>query len=572
MTASRAVLVLAALLGLWNLWGYDLWAPDEPYFAEGAREMLADGQWAVPHVNGTITTDKPPLFFWIIALLSLPAGRVTPLTARLPSALAGLGSVVLAMRLARRAAAAPGTARLAPEAPAVSGEADAGLAGLVLATTHLHWDKARSAQIDALLAFLILAALSAFVEFRAGRAAGRRSGLLFWGAAALAVLAKGPVGLLLPLGVALATLAWDRNLRAWRRFAPCAGPALFVMVVGAWMVLATAGGHGEYSVWGAFERHVLKRAVFGMHHVQPPWYYLQVLPVELLPWSALVPGALLLAWRRRGDPADRFLLAWAGFIVLFFSLSTEKRDLYVLPACPAFALLVARLVRATAWPAGAPAPAVRAPAGAASPPRTAGAGWVTVPLEIVATVLAAAGIAAPLLARRFASGLAPPALAVGAVLVAAGGAILAAALAHRPLRAVLVTAAGASATYLVAVSLLYPALDPMNSARAFALEVRRATAGARAAGERVVSFGLGNLPEAIAFNSDGVYLQETADPSRVAAHLEREAEAYAVADAARLPELPPGLRERIIEVSAADLNRKHVVLLRRRPGEREAAR
>src|SRR5438093_1254910 len=154
----------AAFLGLWNLWGYDLWAPDEPYFAEGAREMLADGQWAVPHVNGTITTDKPPLFFWIIALLSLPAGRVTPLTARLPSALAGLGSVVLAMRLARRAAAAPGTARLAPEAPAVSGEADAGLAGLGLATTHLHWDKARSAQIDALLAFLILAALSAFVE------------------------------------------------------------------------------------------------------------------------------------------------------------------------------------------------------------------------------------------------------------------------------------------------------------------------------------------------------------------------------------------------------------------------
>ena len=570
MSGSRAVLVLAALLGLWNLWGYDLWAPDEPYFAEGAREMLVDGRWAVPHVNGAVTTDKPPLFFWIIALLSLPAGRVTPLTARLPSALAGLGSVALAMRLGRRLAATSEAARLAPEAPAASGEPDAALAGLVLATTHLHWDKARSAQIDALLALLILAALSAFVEFRAGRAAGRRSGLLFWGAAALAVLAKGPVGLLLPLGVALATLAWDRDLRAWRRFAPFAGPALFVALVGAWMVLATAGGHGEYSVWGAFERHVLKRAVFGLHHVQPPWYYLQVLPVQLLPWSALVPGALLLAWRRRSDPADRFLLAWAGFIVLFFSLSTEKRDLYVLPACPAFALLVARLVRAAAWPAGAPA--VGAPAGAASHPPPPRAGWVTVPLEIVATVLAAGGIAAPLLARRVAAGLALPALAVGAVLVAAGAAILAAALAHRPLRAVLVTAAGASATCLVAVSLLYPALDPMNSARSFALEVRRTTAGARAAGERVLSFGLGNLPEAIAFYSDGVYLQETTDPARVAAHLEREAEAYVVADAARLPELPPELREQIVEVSAADLNRKHVVLLRRRSGAREPAR
>ena len=189
------------------------------------------------------------------------------------------------------------------------------------------------AQIDALLCFLILVALFAFEGFRSGDWPGRRAGLVFWAAAALAVLAKGPVGLLLPLGVALVTLALDRDLGLWRRFAPFSGPLLFLFLAGLDDDLHV----GEV-------RYGVERGLHGMHHAQPFWYYLEVLPYALLPWSFLLPGALLLAWRRRRDPADRFLLAWALFIVLFFSVSTEKRNLYILPAFPAFALLFARLV------------------------------------------------------------------------------------------------------------------------------------------------------------------------------------------------------------------------------------
>jgi 4-amino-4-deoxy-L-arabinose transferase-like glycosyltransferase len=185
--SKHVIFAGAALLMLWGVWGYDLWAPDEPYFGEGAREMVVDGQWAVPHVNGDVTTDKPPLFFWLIALFSLPIGKVSSLTARLPSVLAGLGTVGLTIRLGRRQ----------------GGAAAGALAGIVLMTTYLFWDKARTAQIDALLCCLILVALSAFESFRAGTADGRRAGLLFWTAAALAVLAKGPVGFLVPAGIAL---------------------------------------------------------------------------------------------------------------------------------------------------------------------------------------------------------------------------------------------------------------------------------------------------------------------------------------------------------------------------------
>jgi 4-amino-4-deoxy-L-arabinose transferase-like glycosyltransferase len=133
---ARALLISSvAVLLLWNLWGYDVWAPDEPYLAEGAREMLVDGQWLVPHINGELDNHKPPLFFWLIAVLSLPFGEVSAFTARLPSVLVALVSVLLTMRLASK----------------VGGRRVALLAGAVLPLSYLFYDKARTSQIDSLL-------------------------------------------------------------------------------------------------------------------------------------------------------------------------------------------------------------------------------------------------------------------------------------------------------------------------------------------------------------------------------------------------------------------------------------
>lgn len=541
MRSSRAVLLAAALLFAWNLWGYDLGAPDEPYFAEGAREMLADGHWAVPHVNGAVTTDKPPLFFWLIAICSLPFGQVTEVTARIPSALAALGTVALTLRLGRR----------------LSSESTASLAGLVLATTWMFWDKARSAQIDSLLCFLILAALCAFQAFREGKADGRRAGWLFWSASALAVLAKGPVGLMLPLGIALVTLAADRNLRLWRRFAPVSGLCLFVAVIALWAAVATVGGRGEYSVVSAFDEHVAKRAVFGMHHAQPPWYYLKSLPLNLLPWTALVPGALFLAFRRR-DAGDRFLLVFALFVAAFFSVFTEKRDLYVLPAFPAFALLVARLVgEVRGWESAA-----------ASPRMPADRRWVTIPQALTGILLTAAGIAAPIVASRLE--MVPMWIAVmaGALLSVTGLVTAWRAIKGRDLGSVLLTAGGVGAVYLIIASLILPALDSVKSARHFALRIKTVTATSRQAGHEVLGFRLQNLVDAFAFYTDGVYLEPTMSAVALAAHLEQGDLVYAVADAGDLHRLPGGIWERIVTLDSAQLNHRTIVLIRNTPGPR----
>ena len=534
MTPRRAVLLLAALLFFWQLGGHDLWAPDEPYFAEGAREMVADGEWAVPHVNGEVTSDKPPLFFWLIALVSLPLGTVTEWTARLPSALAALGTVALTMRLGAR----------------FHGPRTAALAGAVLATTYLFWEKARWGQTDALLCALIWVALSAFEAHRAGDANGLRAGLLFWFAAALAVLAKGPVGLLLPLGISLVVLATDRDLSRWRSFAPSAGPLLFLAVVGAWIALATAGGGGEYSVWGALREHFVERGLYGMHHRRPVWYFAGVLPPNLLPWTALLPGAVVLAWRRR-LPADRFLVVAAFFVLVFFTLSTEKRELYALPAVPAFALLVASLVAAVCrWPE---------PASVSCPPPDPR--WVTLAQGLLGSLLALAGAVLPFAARRVEEFTPQMAAILATVLLATGVATLAAGSRGRPLAAALTPAAGVALLYLVVVTAVYAAWEPTKSARPLAEKLVDLTAESRARGIPVLAYAIGNVPNALAFYTDGLYTLETADPAALARHLDRPDPAWALVDANHLHPLPEPLLRRLTVVHRTHLSRQPILLL-----------
>jgi 4-amino-4-deoxy-L-arabinose transferase-like glycosyltransferase len=530
---ARIVLLLAALLFICNIWGYDLWAPDEPFFGEGAREMVVDGQWLVTHVNGKVNTHKPPFFFWLIALLSLPFGKVYSLTARLPSALASLGTVAMTLRLGRR----------------MSSERTAVLAAFILATCYLFWDKARSVQIDAVLCCLIWVALSAFEAWRAGDLDGRRAGLVFWAAGAFAVLAKGPVGLLLPLGIALVTLAVDREIGRWRGFSPVTGPLLFAAICGAWVVATIVWGPPEYSVWGALKEHFIDRGLHGMHHAQPWWYYAKVLPPQLLPWTFLVPGALVLAWRRR-DRHDRFLLVTVIFIVLFFSISTEKRTLYVLPAFPAFALLTARFVGAMLGWEEAPSMSRR---------------WVTIGQSFVGGLLVLLGVAAPFAAGRVDEVPAWVIFTIAGVLLATGVATIWATVKSRLFAATLLPAAGFAVTLLFVAAVVLPMANAFKSSRNFAEIIAVETAKSRAAGHRVVAFDLGNLPIHYAFYTNGVYTIETARSEDLARHLEQDERVLAVANAKRLDELPPEIRESLEIVATTHASRRDVALIANRP-------
>ncbi|MBI3449997.1 MAG: glycosyltransferase family 39 protein [Acidobacteria bacterium] len=520
ITRGRLLLALAAIVFIWNTWGYDLWAPDEPYFAEGAREMVVDGHWAVPHVNGVVTPDKPPLFFWLIALLSLPLGHISSFSARLPSAAAAVISVALTMRLARR----------------LAGETAGSLAGLVLMTTYMVWEKARTAQIDSLLCCLELVALSAFESLRSGARRPRLTAIVLWTACALAVIAKGPVGLIVPGGIGIATLAMDGGLGTWRRYAPAAGSAIFALIVGAWAIGATLGGDGEYSVWGAFKQHALGRAIFGMHHVQPPWYFLEVMPFQLFPWTLLLPAALYDLWRRRSADS-RFLLAWIAFPFLFFSAVTEKRELYLLPLCPAVAILVARFLTSL--------PSER---------------WTLTALRATCALIIAVGAALPFAVRGYPVVPMPVATALAMGLVMTGLVT-----AWRSTRAGLLPSVRALATgtllvYLLVATAALPSLQGIKSVEPFAARFKELTAAARKRGDPVLAFRIGNLSDAIAFFTNGVYVRE-ATLFDLELHLGRADPTFALADAGEIPHIRPAIRDRLTIVESATFGPTRLVLV-----------
>jgi 4-amino-4-deoxy-L-arabinose transferase-like glycosyltransferase len=363
----------------------------------------------------------------------------------------------------------------------------------------------------------------------------------------LAVLAKGPVGILIPAGIALTVLAFDRDVRSWKRFAPRTGPAVFVAILGVWMAWATISAHGSYSVWAAFEKHVLSRAIHGMHHKQPPWYYLTVLPVQLLPWSALVPGALLLAWKRRADPGDRFLLIHALFVCAFFSIWTEKRDLYVLPAYPAFAILLARLILA-------------AQDAADGVTRR----WVTLPLALTGALLLLASAALPIAIARAAPSLGVPWRLTSTVLAGAGISTLLAVFLRGPSVAARTLPIGMGAVYLATITWIYPPFDAIKSARAMGESLKAVAGRAHASGVPVFAYGLGNVVQGIAFYSDGVYTRVEDDPKALAVELGGDRPAYAVIDSDGFSSLPEAVRAHLEVSGRFEMSRLRVLIVSKR--------
>ena len=175
-----ALLLLATLVFGINAGGYDLWPPDEPRYAEVAREMGETG-YLVPRINGEVYTEKPPLLFWSMAAFNALFGEANAWTARLPSILAGVYTVVILFLLGRR--------MFNPQV--------AFWAAIVLITCFRFWYMARRGQIDVLLTATMITALYAFWRWDDERKTAWLA--LAYTAIGAGMLAKGPPALVFPL-------------------------------------------------------------------------------------------------------------------------------------------------------------------------------------------------------------------------------------------------------------------------------------------------------------------------------------------------------------------------------------
>ena len=319
-----ALLALGFLLFLPALGRRDLWNPDEARYAEVAREMRATGEYLLPHLNGQLYTQKPPLLFWSMALASVPFGRVTETAARLPSALAAIAALLLTFRIAERL---------------VSRRA-AWIAALAFGTSGTILWQGRFGQIDMLLGALV--ALAVWFWVRAWTEERPSLMLGFFASAGLATIAKGPVGLLPPLFGILLFLIATKRARQIPKLRIGRGLALYAAVVLAWLLPAALRGGTSYLQQIAFKQTVTRYAE-PWHHFQPPWYYLTTIPADFFPWTFLLPTALVLGWRRlAGRERDGFLfgLSWVVATLVFFSVSPAKRSVYMLTMYPGLALVL----------------------------------------------------------------------------------------------------------------------------------------------------------------------------------------------------------------------------------------
>ena len=407
------VALAAALVLLPRLGAPALWDDDEPKNAACSLAMLDRGDWVVPTFNGRLRVEKPPLVNWVqIAGLTL-CGRDES-GARIGSALATIGTCLLTWRI--------GCLLLGP--------AEGLVGGLVMATCVWTAVGGRAATPDAPLTCLTTLALWLFARAARTDAPGHGRTPLPLGTAlavgatlGLAMLAKGPVGLVLPLGAMWLFGAWTGFRRAAipatvagmagaaARLRPLVMLAAAVAVAGPWYAWVAIRTGGEWPR-GFLVVHNVERFVRPMEgHSGSVLYYPAVLCVGLFPWSIVLAAMLAHAvaiLRSRGDGADArrrdgvaLLACWLAAWIGGFSLAGTKLPGYVWPAYPALAILTGGFL--VDWARGGTALATWCRDPRTDPRRIDG-----LVMRVAWCILAIAGLAVavglPLLARRAAPG------------------------------------------------------------------------------------------------------------------------------------------------------------------------
>jgi 4-amino-4-deoxy-L-arabinose transferase-like glycosyltransferase len=302
-----------------------------PFYVKGEpREgtvvwaMYDTGDWILPLRNGETVPSKPPLFHWLGALVSRSFGTVDEFTVRLPSAFLGTAGVLLTYW-----------------AGAFFWNPAVGLvAALILATSFEWWLAAVSARVDMTLTFFLLCFFVYFyLSYRSG--GGKRDSIVLGFLLGLAILAKGPLGLVLPCATVLLFLWRERDLSfVAKRLHPFILLVIAGAVAGSWYGLALLHGGSSFLDRVIYEN--FDSAIGIASHRKPFYYFVPGLFQGMLPWSVFLPSVALFLYHYRDRIRQAGLLyplVWFGVVFVFFSAAVGKRTVYILPLYPAAALI-----------------------------------------------------------------------------------------------------------------------------------------------------------------------------------------------------------------------------------------
>lgn len=313
---SLSLAVFSAVIFFSFLGAFPLTDPDEPVYGETAREMLAAKDWLSPRIFGMFWYDKPPLFYWL-EMLSYRLFGISDLTSRLPGACMAFATVLYVYYRGKK----------------IFNPAVAYTSAMILASSLGFWYIGHAAITDTALVFTLTVALLGFYEKQYYRA------YIFCG---LAVLAKGPIGYAFPALIVLLYLLAMRRLRQLREMKLFSGILLALLVGLPWYVLMYHT-HGDAFLQTFIGYHNITRFAAPEHPGRNSvFFFIPVLAVGLLPWSAGLIPALVQLRKRAGIYRDAlyFCVLWAAFIFIFFSLSKTQLVTYIAPMFPPCALLL----------------------------------------------------------------------------------------------------------------------------------------------------------------------------------------------------------------------------------------
>lgn len=317
---------LLMILFFTGITGRGLWTPDEPRVAEIGREMVMSGNYAIPTLNKKVFLEKPPLYFASVALVYKLIGGAKAYEVRIPNAIFGFLTALLVLYWA--------TKLFSP----LSGF----FASLVLSTTVLFYQMSHWGIADVALTFFITVSLFGFWE---GITKDQKYFYLFYVGIILAFYTKGLIGMIIPGITVLTFLGITKNLKTLLKMKLIQGTILFSLSTLPWIIALYHYGGTEYLkvffIVNHFNRFFAHK---GIGHIRPFYYYFYNLPFLFIPWSFFAPIVAITMYKRREwmkNKAFLLFLCWAGFNLVLLTLSSTKRNIYVLPLFPPLAILFA---------------------------------------------------------------------------------------------------------------------------------------------------------------------------------------------------------------------------------------
>jgi 4-amino-4-deoxy-L-arabinose transferase-like glycosyltransferase len=334
------VTVIVAIIWFSLLGHRDLIDPDEGRYAEIPREMVASGDWLTPRLNGFKYFEKPVLQYWATAA-GVSLFCENNLTARLWPALIGFLGALWAGYLGLR----------------LYGQTAGFYAFVITVSGLLYVGIGHMLSLDMALSVFVAIGIGSLALAQSRReepAWLRRWMLVGWASLAMAMLTKGLIALVLPAGTVLLYSVWQRDWALWTHLHILKGLLVFMLLAAPWFI-AVSLANPEFAQFFFIHEHFARYTSEVHERVAPWWYFIPVFMAGVLPWTAVILQSLYRPLVQAGTrtvsgfDAERFLLVFTLFVLLFFSIGQSKLASYILPVMPVVAVLAGRQMAAAGY-------------------------------------------------------------------------------------------------------------------------------------------------------------------------------------------------------------------------------